>query len=131
MLVKTSRSVKVSRTLIGAVIIFLFYLITNNLIFLVASIICTAGISLVVYLPLAYILGSVAEKLMQGLFKEGTKQDVVGEVKNNDQKALENFILKSNACGVLQEEIIKQLIQSGWQKQEIINALNDIEKEAS
>ena len=105
-------------------IIVLFFLImspSGGLAFLAASIICTAGISLVVYVPTAYVLGHLFFKLWDRYVKQEYGIKFV-DVDNN-QKALHDYINKAREAGMIDSSIKDTLrSQGGWSDDEIDDA---------
>ncbi len=112
-------------TLIGILVsLAIACFIENGPLFMLASIVCTAGISLTVWLPLWWLVGRlilfIAGKREQTRPKEAIP---VGQ----EQKTLINYVAKEVAKGVKsREEIIHLLHQHGWNDNEIQHAFRTI-----
>src|SRR5437867_134064 len=87
---------KATKTLIGFVtIVVLLSLFTAGaaIPLILLSIICTAGISLVIWIPFSYAVGSLVVGLFQGIHQENRKDNTNQIlVVSNDQMAIINYI---------------------------------------
>ncbi|MBT7552883.1 hypothetical protein HN670_00260 [bacterium] len=102
----------------GALIIFLLALAFDATDFLIMSIICTMGITLVVYIPLAKILGGMAWWLINKMIKNGQGPEPIKII--NAQKALVDYISHAREKGMNDLEIRNTLkYQGGWQDDDI------------
>lgn len=92
--------------------------------FFLISIICTAGVSLLIWFPLAFVIGSIILKLIQ-LFTEKKENapKVKGQISKN-QQALANYIHREREDGFNDEQILSLLKGQGWTEGEIKEALN-------
>ena len=103
-------------------------LVTGNggtgLAFLALSIICTAGISLVIYIPVSYALGSLVERYVFRVVyvspKKGKK-----ELKNASPaiKTISNYIDQVIGSGNPELTAIDGLRKAGWKDDQINAAL--------
>jgi len=95
--------------------------------FLLISIICSGGMTLVIWLPLAYVVGLIVTSLFN-FAKGGHNPDKVvatngqHHVLNNDQLALLNYIKQAKANNMSNEVIASQLKNNGWAEVDINNA---------
>ncbi|PIR73536.1 MAG: hypothetical protein COU40_02235 [Candidatus Moranbacteria bacterium CG10_big_fil_rev_8_21_14_0_10_35_21] len=123
---------KLTRFLIGGAVLFFGFLITDNMEFLMMSIICTGGITLVGYVPLAYVIGLAFDEL---LFKHIIKTDEATQPAKiisinestapltNNQVALVNYIKEARANGMGDGQISGVLKDNGWSEDDIKTAL--------
>jgi hypothetical protein len=90
--------------------------------FLLASIVCTAGISLVIWLPLWWFVGTVILYFV-GMGKFNSSQaDVVKDLERA-KKSLVNYIAREEFRGVKSRAEINDLLrQNGWSDAEIQQA---------
>lgn len=92
------------------------------------SVICTYGISLVLWIPLCYGTGSLAVSIYESLSKsrktdgEGPKSPLT-----NDQKALTGYIHQSRNKGVSDDSIFSMLKNNGWAENAIRDAFGLVE----
>jgi hypothetical protein len=104
------------------------------------SIICTAGISLIIWIPVWYILGYLAFAVLRfilsffgvdlaeslGLHKKKNKPAPQAEqpTLSRDQQALLNYIKKAQAKGLSNAQISSNLQNNGWSRDSITWAFN-------
>lgn len=81
------------------------------------SVVCTAGISLVIWIPLATGVGRMARYI----FSRGdqTLKPSMPSVAVNRQTAIETYIRDATFKGAPIEQIVQQLRALGWSQQEI------------
>lgn len=117
---------KVTKTLIGfATIVVVLSLFTAGaaIPMILLSIICTAGVSLVLWIPLSYGVGSLVVSIYESVSKskktngEGPKSSLT-----NDQKALTDYIHQSRSKGVNDDNIFSMLKNNGWAENAIHEA---------
>ncbi len=90
------------------------------------SIICTAGIGLVVWIPLLYLIGSISLAVIRAIsamFSEsGRKEEGAPEQKGamlKEQMAIEQYINRAKFYGLSHEQILSALKNGGWSDVEI------------
>lgn len=92
---------------------------------LLFSIVCTAGIGLVVWLPLWWVVGWATLALI-GLFKEHPvgKEEATREsfLLNQAMVALSEYMRLAAADGISDDEIVAHLRSTGWSEAEILKA---------
>ena len=88
-----------------------------------ASIICTAGVSLVIWIPLSYGVGSLIVSIYESVSKsKKTGGDGPKSSMNNEQKALTGYIHQSRSKGVSDDNIFSLLKNNGWAENAIHEA---------
>ena len=99
------------------------------------SIICTAGVSLIIWLPLGYLVGAITFAVTRFFLKitgiqTGSKKaadEQPAEQKqpalNRDQMALVNYIQKARKKGLTDTQIAQNLLNNGWTNASITAAL--------
>ena len=138
----------VSALPVGAVMLFLGLIImTGNPVsagtLVVYSIVCTLGVSLLIWLPLAWLVGAVTLMLFFGIAKVmGFSVTTIFPVLNRPvgevfqpavsratvhQQGLINYIQKAQAKGFSTSQIHKRLRLEGWEQTEIEQAQAAIE----
>lgn len=116
---------KIRKFLIGFAVLIFLSVITGNIGFLLISIICTGGISMVVYYPLSYLIGSLVEKFLirkNDPFTEDMDNSKKEVVLSNKQKALIDYIRKSKLVGNSDNKIFEILIANGWEEKDVREA---------
>ena len=118
------------KTLVGWVAIILFMALwphNMGLIFLGVSIICTFGVTLLLWFPFAFFIGSLLFKLYYFIVKRPEPENII--VKNgqsqaltNNQLALFDYIRAARLNHLADDLIIKQLKASGWTEKDIDDA---------
>ena len=126
-----------SSFLVGLLVFGLGTIITGSIGIVLASIICTLGITLVVYIPVICLIGFAARKLWKALMQSmGVKSKEVlpsteatvntqqtQPVLTNNDIALQNYIRESKTAGALNNDQIKQnLLRAGWAESQIDEA---------
>jgi len=101
--------------------------VENGFVFLFLSIVCTAGIGLVVWLPVWWIVGWATLALLAwGRSTLGDKP--IGELPSVssqedlsflEDQALTAYIRQAMAAGMDADEMTRRMLQNGWQKAEI------------
>lgn len=102
-----------------------------------ASIICTAGVGLVVWIPLSYGVGSLIVAIYQSMNNrnqsslnvdgtEGPKLEVI----SNDQRAVINYILLARGRGFKDDDTFANLKVNGWPEQIIRDCYARVEKKS-
>jgi hypothetical protein len=117
---------------LGGAIIFLFLSLlmgsfndAATLIFL--SILCTLGISLVIWLPACVVVGYIPIIIFRWLMGGSSERPAEEEsdpALSKDQRALLDYIEKARARGLSQERIVTNLQRNGWARDHINWALN-------
>lgn len=103
----------IQKTGVGFLILAVVFLFFNGLQFFILSIVCTLGISLVVWIPLAFFIGTVVFMLFGGIEK--------GSI-SKEQQALRDYVNRAKNSGLSSEEIKKALKDKGWSEEEITAA---------
>jgi len=104
---------KLGKTAIGFLILVAIFLLFKGLPFFILSIVCTLGISLVVWIPLAFFIGTWVCMLL-GIEKKGSV--------SKEQQALRDYVSRAKNSGLSSEEIKKALKDKGWSEDEITAA---------
>ncbi len=123
---------KFIKTLIGFATIFLLLLLftgSSAILLVLASIICTAGVGLVVWIPLSYVVGSIVVGIAQGVQNlssnsknmENLASAQVVKVTNN-QKAIIDYIKLARRRGFQDNNIFANLRTNGWAEDAINEA---------
>src|SRR3989344_9015960 len=86
------------------------------------SIICTAGVSLVIWIPLSYGIGSLAFSIYESVTKSKKDGEEPKSSLTNDQKALTDYIHQSRSKGVNDDNIFSMLKNNGWAENVIHDA---------
>lgn len=84
--------------------------------FIVASIVCTAGMSLVVWFPAWFVLGWIVLAIAKaaGLIGSGQKPTGIRRQQDRDLKAVIEYLGKAEASGMTDERITGELESAGW-----------------
>ena len=123
---------KALKILVGFIIIGIVAALFNGIPLILMSIICTAGISLVIWIPLAYLVGTIAfgigslftSEEKTSVSKVETKQ--VASALTNEQKAIVDYIKKAKAYKYSDDEIAVALKNKGWSDSDVKNAFNSL-----
>jgi len=103
----------------------------------VMSVVCTLGMSLVIWLPLAWLVGIVTLSLLMAIYLAGKKligwqwpllearlqrqpQDTAGQ--SPTTQALHRYISQATAKGYSEDQIQRRLLKQGWTTAEIAAA---------
>lgn len=116
-----------TKTLIGFVAIFLVLTLftgSSAILLVLASIICTAGIGLVVWIPLSYGVGSLIVAIYQSITSnnrpsgniEGSAGSPIVNL-TNDQKAIIDYIKLARGRGFKDDDTFTNLKVNGWSEQ--------------
>lgn len=130
---KTKNIRRGKRILIGFAFMIFISLVFGAFPFLLASIVCTGGISLIVYIPLALMLGTAIDKLIFNRNNKIEEQISANTDKNNvgsdnqilltkDQIALVNYIREAQSRGMDTNSIFLALKDNGWMEDDIRKA---------
>lgn len=88
------------------------------LFFFVLSIICTVGLTLIVYLPIFYWIGIAAQAIYQAITDRPGKPKIPNEKLTDSlthvQKAARSYIIKARNQGYSDERIVALMRKSGW-----------------
>ena len=118
--------------------------ISSALLILVFSVICTAGISLILWLPIWYGVGYLMVALFRLLVRafggqpsspqqplaQAAPAGEQGQALSRDQLAVTNYIKKARAKGLNRESISKTLQTNGWTADSINQGFQWVEQEA-
>lgn len=104
---------KILATIVGFLILLAAFYICGGLQFFIMSIVCTAGVSLVVWIPCAFVIG-VLIFVWLGI-EEKTPL-------SKEQRALRDYVSRAKNSGLSSEEIKKALKDKGWSEDEITAA---------
>jgi len=88
------------------------------------SIVCTVGISLFIWLPIAYLIGSIILGIIS-LFTK-SKGSIGEKMFLKERIALEDYICGEKAKGVSEQDIISALKGEGWTENKIKDVLGDL-----
>lgn len=106
-------------TNLGMLVIIFFSGIFGGLSSFAASIICTGGITLIIYVPLAWVIGKLIFWLISflpyQLNNQQNKNIPFKSAVSNEDKAISNYIQQARSLG-LSDVIIKNklLTEGGW-----------------
>ncbi len=85
-----------------------------------ATIICTSGAGLVIWLPIAWMIGAtILAIFLPSEEKDGNAKLTISEKMAFEFTALKNFYTDAKAKGLSTEEIQKKLIEAGWTEDQI------------
>lgn len=123
--------IKINKGLVGIPITFLLLALfsggfANAWQILSISIVCTAGISLIIWIPLFWAVGWLTFEiygLISKLIGQRTAPQEVAEI-DSQQVSLIKYIEKCNRQGWSETQIISRLRAHGWSDEEIIEAQN-------
>ena len=112
---------------IGFMVTFLLLCINgidNAIIILGESIICTAGISLVMWVPLWWLVGWIILAIYNAIAKpsQGEGDRPVAAKKDANQQALVNYMKLAKSKGFSDTQISTRLRVEGWGNEEITEA---------
>ncbi|MEM8640829.1 MAG: hypothetical protein AAGG51_18730 [Cyanobacteria bacterium P01_G01_bin.54] len=123
---------------IGALVIFLGMSIstgdvTQAATLVLVSIVCTLGISLLIWIPLCWLAGMLVLGIFAGTVKliglnaaqrsaEKVLQPAITNRATIQQQSLANYIRKAQAKGFSESQIQSRLRQEGWSAEEIEGA---------
>ncbi len=106
---------------IGIVVLGLIAMVNQDFAgFLGVSIVCTLGAGLLIWLPIAWMIGAaILAIFMPSEEKGGNEQLTLGEMMQFEFTALNNFYTDAKAKGISTEEIQKKLIEAGWTEEQV------------
>lgn len=111
--------VKKVRILVGLVLILFYLICTNSLGLLLASVICTLGAGMVLWLAIAYIIGTALSMIVDFLAGSGRQ-----ELALDEERALEMYVRKVKDKQLLRSEVKMKLIDVGWNDQLITKIID-------
>ena len=86
------------------------------------SIFCTAGIALVVWIPLLWLIGAVVLKVLNVIRSEKNGAVGASEPKasvSQEQVAIERYVDRAQFYGLSRDKILSELRNGGWSDAEI------------
>lgn len=106
---------------IGIVVLGLIAMVNQDFAGLLgASIICSLGAGLVIWLPIAWMIGATISTIfMPSRGKDDKAELTLSEKMAFEYTALKNFYTDAKAKGLSTEEIQKKLIEAGWAEDQI------------
>ena len=122
--------------IIGLPVFMLLTIITRTSGIVMLSIICTMGITLIVYVPLICGIGAVTRRLYNKIFHPRDKglgehnesaelftadQKTKSVMTNNDM-AIQGYILQARAANTADAQITEKLVTAGWAQAQIDEA---------
>ncbi|MEI6587360.1 MAG: hypothetical protein WCO05_00240 [Candidatus Moraniibacteriota bacterium] len=90
---------------------------------LVTTIICTLGITLIAYIPIAYLIGLGIEKIFYSITGRQSSIEMTSELNSADQ-AVVNYITDARNAGMSNEIIRSNLKENGWATEAIDKAFS-------
>ncbi|MBP0021599.1 MAG: hypothetical protein J7647_29100 [Cyanobacteria bacterium SBLK] len=100
--------------------------INNAMSILIFSILCTAGVSLVMWIPLWWLVGWITFAIFRAIVKSPTDSNSSGDTsaptKDPNQQALLNYIKLAKSKGFSDSQISTRLRVEGWSDAEIADA---------
>ena len=147
---KKDSNIQTYRVLVGFVTLYLIMAIgmadfTSAGLLMFASIICTAGLGLIIWFPLSWLTGFVVIYLFNSIRRKSflpPKQDslsgsidgmVTAPIVSNDVLAIAQYIAKSRQRGASDSQITNRLKWTGWTDRDIglaFSYLNNSSSEA-
>jgi len=94
---------------------------------LFVSIVCTAGIGLLLWFPLSYMVGTLAFKILKIDQNKKVSIELTKKITNNTQ-AIVNFIIHAQQSGYSGSEIERVLKENGWSDSDIKDAFLSIKR---
>ena len=134
-------------TLTGIIVVGIITITSETLMIVVyASLMCTAGISLVLWIPVCYGIGYLINSIIYAIM--GKSMDVKTESDqkkpNNEQKwsfisspdnptlkVVRKYILDAKAMNMSNEDIKDKLLTNGWDEDAIDSALNSLRESSN
>lgn len=112
---------------VGFIVTFLFLCLNgigNAISILVFSILCTAGVSLVIWIPLWWLMGWITLAIARAIAKSqpDSSNNVATSTPNPDRQALLNYIKLARSKGFSDSQISTRLRVEGWNDAEIASA---------
>lgn len=100
--------------------------INNAIVILFFSILCTAGVSLVMWIPLWWLVGWIAFAIFRAIVKSQPNSTFSGDTspptKDPNQQALLNYMKLAKSKGFSDSQISTRLRVEGWSDAEIAAA---------
>lgn len=93
--------------------------VTSALAIIFMSILCTAGLGFILWIPFSIVVGAIVEAIWENISRM-TK----GKSGSTENAALINFIQKARTNGLSENQIAQKLLDAGWPKDAISNKLN-------
>ena len=116
----------VMEVFVGLIVIVAIFGFSGNIDFFIVSIVCTAGVSVVIWAPLALLTGKGIFKLLELLgwdvFPAVTSVD--RPKISNEETSLVNYIEKARKHGFSDERIASFLRDQGWSADDITKAFS-------
>jgi len=108
-----------TRTLVGipvSFVILIFFVGGEAPAFMVLSIICTLGISLVVWVPIWFVLGWIVLGIgrISGAIPESKRPTRISTQHERDVKGVVAYMRSAEASGLSKEQITRKLESAGW-----------------
>lgn len=127
---------KFINTLVGCGIFGLIAAVNNDFgTFLFISVACTAGVSLVIWLPIAWAVGAFVTMVYTNITKslrnsaadreEGTTSSFATDPQSNRMTAAQDYIDKAFASGMHRDEVSDRMADSGWSHKDIRKLLGN------
>ena len=106
-----------------------------------ASLVCTAGISLVIWIPIMNLIGLIINSIIFGIMGKSMDEKAESDQKkpDNEQKlsfisspdnldllVVRKYIQDAKAKNVSNEEIKDRLLENGWSEDDIDSAFNSL-----
>lgn len=127
-------NINVKRALLGMIVIIICFGIIGGdggWQFLIASIVCTVGISLFIYIPVAIGIGYVIEMICAFLgFTIFAKDPALMQKRalTPNQMALVQYVTECHKRGIASDTFYATLRASGWSDADISDAVNYVQK---
>ena len=109
-------------------VVFLVGDVEDALTFFGLSIVCTAGASLLVWIPLAAVLGFVATTVAVDVISRRKKVELpkVPDLAMEKRNALKDYVQQAIEQGIERSAMVSLLTRNGWSESEIDDALGEI-----
>ncbi len=112
-----------------------FFDLANAAAFMILSIVCTAGISLVVWIPIWWVVGRFIQWVVASLSSskdscdKGPAESQPSRRLQDHEKAISTFIQKARAAKLCEADIGNRLLAAGWTAEEVDRGRKMIEGE--
>jgi hypothetical protein len=89
------------------------------------SILCTAGVGLVFWIPVCWINGFIARAILSGVFQNGGPPSLPSR-EVADRTAMERFLRQSERRGESMDEARERLREEGWDDDRVRTAVENV-----
>ncbi|MEX0616426.1 MAG: hypothetical protein WD231_01270 [Candidatus Woykebacteria bacterium] len=111
------------KTLIGFVVLMVVLLPIGGPIIFLASVVCTLGLGLIIWIPLSYATGSFTLWLVDAWFGKPKPTQIPQKALTKEETALINYANQAKQNGMPESDIFLRLREKGWAESQILSAL--------